>query len=167
MLDLNYVRKHPEEVKRAAKGKHDHAEVDKLLELDSRRRGLIFESEQLRKRLNEASKEIGRFKNEGKDASAQMAEMKTWLGDREASSTTQVTCGDFFETRDEALRAHACQVPPDAPFFFWPNDVQREVWPFEDYQLARSLVDSALPESDLFAGIPRARHLSTDLEVNA
>ncbi|OHB89000.1 MAG: serine--tRNA ligase [Planctomycetes bacterium RIFCSPHIGHO2_02_FULL_50_42] len=76
MLDLNYVRKHPEEVKRAAKGKHDHAEVDKLLELDSRRRGLIFESEQLRKRLNEASKEIGRFKNEGKDASAQMAEMK-------------------------------------------------------------------------------------------
>ncbi|MEE9584318.1 MAG: serine--tRNA ligase [Candidatus Brocadiales bacterium] len=76
MLDLNYIRKHPEEVKRAAEGKHDHADVDKLLELDGQRRGLIFESEQLRKTLNETSKEIGRLKEEGKDASAQMSEMK-------------------------------------------------------------------------------------------
>ncbi len=76
MLDLNYIRKHPEEVKRAAEGKHDHADVDKLLELDGQRRGLIFESEQLRKTLNETSKEIGRLKKEGKDASAQMSEMK-------------------------------------------------------------------------------------------
>ncbi|MFQ5957226.1 MAG: serine--tRNA ligase, partial [Candidatus Brocadiales bacterium] len=70
MLDINYIRKHPEGVKKAAEEKHDHAEVDKLLELDKHRRGLIFESEQLRKRLNETSKEIGRFKKEGKDASA-------------------------------------------------------------------------------------------------
>ncbi len=76
MLDLNYIRKHPEEVKRAAEGKHDHADVDKLLELDGQRRGLIFESEQLRKTLNETSKEIGRLKKEGGDASAQMSEMK-------------------------------------------------------------------------------------------
>jgi seryl-tRNA synthetase len=76
VLDLNYIRKHPEEVKKAAEGKHDHAEVDRLLELDGERRGLIHESEQLRQRLNEASKEIGRLKKEGKDASAQMSEMK-------------------------------------------------------------------------------------------
>ncbi len=76
MLDLNYIRKHPEEVKKAAEGKHDHADVDRLLELDGERRGLMHESEQLRQRLNEASKEIGRLKKEGKDASAQMSEMK-------------------------------------------------------------------------------------------
>ena len=33
------------------------------------------------------------------------------------------------------------------------GDLQREVWPTEDYELVRSLVDIALPEDDLFAGI--------------
>jgi mycothiol S-conjugate amidase len=32
-------------------------------------------------------------------------------------------------------------------------EVQRDVWPTEDYELARSLVDTSLPEDDLFAGI--------------
>ena len=32
-------------------------------------------------------------------------------------------------------------------------DVQREVWPTEDFELARSMVDSEVPEDDLFAGI--------------
>ena len=34
-----------------------------------------------------------------------------------------------------------------------PLPFQREVWPTEDFQLARSLVDTNLPEDDLFAGI--------------
>jgi mycothiol S-conjugate amidase len=32
-------------------------------------------------------------------------------------------------------------------------EVQQAVWPTEDYHLARSLVDTELPEDDLFAGI--------------
>ena len=31
-------------------------------------------------------------------------------------------------------------------------DLQREVWPTEEYELVRSLVDTTLPEDDLFAG---------------
>jgi mycothiol S-conjugate amidase len=31
--------------------------------------------------------------------------------------------------------------------------VQREVHPWEDYVLARSLVDTEVPEDDLFAGV--------------
>lgn len=31
--------------------------------------------------------------------------------------------------------------------------MQQEVWPTEDYTLARSLVTTRLPENDLFAGI--------------
>jgi mycothiol S-conjugate amidase len=31
--------------------------------------------------------------------------------------------------------------------------VHQQAWPTEDYELARSLVDTALPESDLFAGV--------------
>jgi mycothiol S-conjugate amidase len=31
--------------------------------------------------------------------------------------------------------------------------VHQEAWPTEDYELAKSLVTSELPEDDLFAGI--------------
>jgi mycothiol S-conjugate amidase len=31
--------------------------------------------------------------------------------------------------------------------------VQRETWPTEDFELVTSLVDSPLPEDDLFAGV--------------
>ena len=34
-----------------------------------------------------------------------------------------------------------------------PLEIQREVWPTEDFELARSLVDTTMPEDDLFAGI--------------
>ncbi|MBT2230831.1 mycothiol conjugate amidase Mca [Nonomuraea sp. NEAU-A123] len=67
--------------------------------------------------------------------------------------TTRVPCGDYFELRDEALLAHATQVDPDGFWFVCPIDLQREIWPTEDYHLARSLVDTELPEDDLFAGI--------------
>lgn len=67
--------------------------------------------------------------------------------------TTRVPCGDFFATRDAALIAHATQVDPEGRWFAVPLDVQRRAWPTEDYQLARSVVDTTLPEDDLFAGI--------------
>ncbi|GLZ35547.1 mycothiol S-conjugate amidase [Lentzea sp. NBRC 105346] len=67
--------------------------------------------------------------------------------------TTRVECADYFHLRDEALKAHATQIDPDSRWFIVPLDVQREVWPTEEYELARSLVDSTLPEDDLFAGV--------------
>lgn len=67
--------------------------------------------------------------------------------------TTRVEVGKFFERRDEALRAHASQVAPDSSFFFWPNELQREAWPFEDYRLAASRVVTDAFETDLFQGI--------------
>ncbi len=72
---------------------------------------------------------------------------------RELEITTQVPCGDFFEIRDQALKAHATQVDPDGVWFSCPLEVQRSAWSTEDYHLARSVVDSDLPEDDLFAGI--------------
>ena len=72
---------------------------------------------------------------------------------RELEITTQVPCGDFFDIRDQALKAHATQVDPSGFWFSCPLDVQRSAWPTEDYHLARSVVDSELPEDDLFAGI--------------
>ncbi len=45
------------------------------------------------------------------------------------------------------------QIDPDGPWFRVPLDVQREVWPTEEYELARSLVDTSLAEDDLFASV--------------
>jgi len=69
--------------------------------------------------------------------------------------TTRVRCGEFFGVRDAALLAHATQVDPDGPWFKVPLELQQRVWPTEDYQLARSRVETALPEDDLFAGVRR------------
>ncbi|MFE0625542.1 mycothiol conjugate amidase Mca [Streptomyces sp. NPDC058864] len=71
----------------------------------------------------------------------------------ERNITTHVPCADFFEIRDKALLAHATQIDPDGAWFHVPMELQKEVWPTEDYELAKSRVDTSLPEDDLFAGI--------------
>ncbi|MDG4802841.1 mycothiol conjugate amidase Mca [Micromonospora sp. WMMD980] len=81
--------------------------------------------------------------------------MKRWeeRPDKGERITTRVDCATYFPVRDDALRAHATQIDPDGFWFQVPMDLQQRAWPTEDFQLARSLVDSPLPESDLFAGV--------------
>jgi mycothiol S-conjugate amidase len=67
--------------------------------------------------------------------------------------TTRVPSADWYGARADALRAHATQVDPHGPWFDVPLEVQQEAWPTEDYELARSMVMSTLPEDDLFAGL--------------
>jgi mycothiol S-conjugate amidase len=82
----------------------------------------------------------------------QMDEMKRWF-DQPDATTTHIPVGDFLEVRDQALLSHASQVSPDSTFFRWPNELQREIWPTEDFELADSVVATELPENDLFAGV--------------
>jgi mycothiol S-conjugate amidase len=82
--------------------------------------------------------------------------LKNWTDDRPDPGlrvTTRVECADWFPVRDEALKAHATQIDPTSRWFFVPQDIQCEVWPTEDYELVRSLVDAPVPEDDLFAGL--------------
>ncbi|MFF4173977.1 mycothiol conjugate amidase Mca [Streptomyces sp. NPDC001744] len=72
---------------------------------------------------------------------------------KERTLTTFVPCADFFETRDRALIAHATQIDPDGGWFRVPMEIQKKVWPTEEYELSKSLVPTSLPEEDLFAGI--------------
>jgi mycothiol S-conjugate amidase len=67
--------------------------------------------------------------------------------------TTRVECSAYFSRRDDALRAHATQIDPNAEFFAAPIAWQQRLWPTEEYELARSRVPVAMPETDLFAGI--------------
>lgn len=82
-----------------------------------------------------------------------------WLAnweDREHDAerlTTLVPAAEYFELRDAALKAHATQIEPEGRWFAVPMEIQRKVWPTEDFQLARTLVETELPEDDLFAGV--------------
>ncbi|MFE3461946.1 mycothiol conjugate amidase Mca [Nocardiopsis aegyptia] len=70
--------------------------------------------------------------------------------------TTRVHCSEYFDVAHEALKAHATQVDPNGFWFAIPNDVVAEAWPTEDYHLVRSLVDTEVPEKDLFDGVREA-----------
>ena len=67
--------------------------------------------------------------------------------------TTRVHCADYFEIRDDALRAHATQIDPGGSWFAVPLEIQRRVWPTEDYELAASRIQLVDSEDDLFAGL--------------
>ena len=80
--------------------------------------------------------------------------------------TTRVECDDYFETRDRALVAHFTQIDPNGFWLAYPPDVQRSAWPTEDFYLARSMVDTTLPENDLFAGITISSAVSVDIQAS-
>src|SRR3954463_15422423 len=78
MLDLKAIRRDPEPVRAALARRRDGSDagLDRVLELDERRRELLPETEALRARQNEASAAIGRAKKEGGDASEAIAAMQ-------------------------------------------------------------------------------------------
>lgn len=67
--------------------------------------------------------------------------------------TTRIDASDHFAVRDAALLAHRTQIDPEGQWFAVPLDMQKRVWPTEDFELARSRVETTLPEDDLFAGL--------------
>lgn len=81
--------------------------------------------------------------------------MEEWKPEPEwdARITTRVECAEYFPVRDLALMAHRTQIDPDGGWFALPHEHQAQAWPWEDYELAISHVESSVPEDDLFAGI--------------
>ncbi|MEO6158859.1 MAG: PIG-L family deacetylase [Ilumatobacteraceae bacterium] len=71
--------------------------------------------------------------------------------------TTRLDVGKFLWARSGALRAHATQVDPSESWWFGlSDDEMAEVYPYEDWVLARSTVGgppAGTYETDLFAGI--------------
>ncbi len=76
MLDRAILRNEPDRVRAAAKNKGEPCLIDEWLELDEKRRGLLGETETLRRRRNELSKEVSSLKKTGKEADAQILESK-------------------------------------------------------------------------------------------
>jgi|WetSurMetagenome_2_1015567.scaffolds.fasta_scaffold144402_1 seryl-tRNA synthetase len=79
MLDIQRIRDNPEAVGRAAASKKNPVDIDKLMDLDTRRREIIKQVEELKSLRNKNSAQIATFKK-AKDeagAAALMEEMKT------------------------------------------------------------------------------------------
>jgi mycothiol S-conjugate amidase len=79
--------------------------------------------------------------------------LDNWPPRTDRRPTTRVSCAGHFVTRDLALKAHATQIDPLGWWFALPVEVRSRVWPTEDFELARSLVPTPVPEDDLFAGV--------------
>ncbi len=80
MLDLNLIRREPERVKEGLRKRgEDPALVDRVLELDARRRELLKKVEALRAERNRVSKEIARLRDP-EERNAKIAAMRA-LGD--------------------------------------------------------------------------------------
>ncbi|UCD64789.1 MAG: serine--tRNA ligase [Candidatus Zixiibacteriota bacterium] len=76
MLDLKFIRENPELVKAGLKKKFDNIDVDRILELDERRREIIRQVEALKAERNQASGEIAKAKKAGKPADEAIASMR-------------------------------------------------------------------------------------------
>jgi seryl-tRNA synthetase len=89
MLDLNFIRERPDEVKEALVRLNTTAPIDAILELDEKRREMIKEVEALRAKRNDVSKQIGRMKDDD---------------ERESLITGMRETGDRIKDIDEQLR---------------------------------------------------------------
>ncbi len=76
--------------------------------------------------------------------------------DRDERFTTFVDVGDWLHRRRASLLAHRTQVDPEGFWMRLPDEVVREIFPWDEYALARSRVGELAEgetEDDLFAGV--------------
>jgi len=96
MLDLKFIREHPDNVRQAIHHKGEPDRLDELLTLDAKRRNLVQKGDALKNRRNIVSDEVAKMKRAKQDASSLIAEMKI--------------VSDEIKTIDEELRAVESQI---------------------------------------------------------
>jgi seryl-tRNA synthetase len=109
MLDINLIREHPDLVRKSMSDRQmDPAVVDRILELDVRRRTILTEVEALKARRNAVSKEI----SQSTDAAARQAKIEAM---RNVGYDIAAMDREVAEVEEE-LRSEAANIPnlPDA-----------------------------------------------------
>jgi len=76
MIDINIIRNDIEKVKQAIANKNESTNIDSFQELDSKRKALLIECDELRNKRNVTSKKISELKSKKEDASVLIREMK-------------------------------------------------------------------------------------------
>jgi len=112
VLDLKLIRRDPDGVRAALARRGAEGPLDRVLEIDIRRRELLPELEGLRARQNEASEAIASAKRQGGDAKGEIAAMQ------EVATRVRELQGRLAEI-DEGLNGALLELPnlpdPDAP----------------------------------------------------
>ena len=75
MLDIRLIREHPELVRQALEKRGDSFALDNILDIDSRYRSLLRQTEELRSKHNEASKQLSKSKEKPAQFIAQMRQL--------------------------------------------------------------------------------------------
>ena len=104
MLDIKRIRTNKEEVIESLNSRFGNYNIDKVLELDEKRREIIFEVENKKARQNEVSKQVPRLKKDGVDVSDLFKEMKA-LSDEIKELDTKV------KDLDEEIRKELLSIP--------------------------------------------------------
>ncbi len=76
MLDVKLLRTEPEKIKEALKNRANDLDIAPAIELDSKRRELLAQVEQMKAKQNEITKQIPAMKKAGENTDAIFAEMK-------------------------------------------------------------------------------------------
>lgn len=76
MIDIKLLRTEPEKVKELLSRRKENVDLDGLLELDGKKRELMYEVEQKKAEQNAVSKKIPAMKKAGEDTAPVFAEMK-------------------------------------------------------------------------------------------
>ena len=123
-----------------------------------RRRGAVAAAQALLPPLASTGERTGAAR---RDDRAPAWSRRTPSGSRSGSPTRRTPPGSPpgcpARSTSRSATGRCSRTPPrstrTAPGSRCPLDIHQKAWPTEDYELARSLVDSELPEDDLFAGV--------------
>lgn len=89
MLDIKWVREHPQQVLEGAAKKNINVDIENLLELDNTRRDLITKTEELKRQRNELSAQVGKLLKAGEDAEPVKEQVRR-IGDEADTSNAKI-----------------------------------------------------------------------------
>lgn len=104
MLDVKFVRANVDLVKAGIESKGEKASLNRFLELETRRRDILVDVEQLKNRRNVASQEVARLKKTKQDASSLIEETRQ-VGARIKELDSEL------KQVEEELQAELLQLP--------------------------------------------------------
>ena len=155
MIDINLIRDNPEWVKAQIARLNDRAPIDEILAADTRRREIILEVEELRRRRNEASKQIGAqmgalkklelAAGAAEGLQGQLAELQAAV---EAAKDETRLLGERITALEEELRAAEAEV--DEKMLWVPNLPHESVpdGPDDSHNIAYPPQGAPLPQFD-------------------
>ena len=101
MISIDLIRSEPDKVRGAMKLRGEEVPIDRIVELDVRRRAVITEADILRARRNEVSRELGQTKERPQELIEEMKRVGARIKELEEET----------RTIDEELNTHLLSVP--------------------------------------------------------